>query len=90
MIGRVLSLVVALLYLTAAFLGGGAETAFKMLLFIILPLACIWFSDAMGSYTGVMRGQSISTTTPGCLVAFGGWLVLMLPVIIGIIGAVSK
>ena len=25
-------------------------------------------------------GRAINTETPGCLVAFGGWLILLLPV----------
>lgn len=43
----------------------------------------------MGSFTGVIRGQAITTKTPGCLVAFGGWLLLILPVIIAVIQFVS-
>ena len=85
MIGRSISLVTAIAYLVAAYLGNGAETAFKMGMFLILPLACIWFSDAMGSFTGVMRGQYVNATTPGCLVAFGGWLLLAMPLIVGVI-----
>ena len=86
MIGRVISLVVAVAYLVAAYFGGGGETAFRMGMFLILPLACIWFNEEMGSFTGVMRGQCINAPTPGCLVAFGGWLLLMLPLLFGIIG----
>ncbi len=85
MIGRSISLVIAVAYLVAAYLGNGAETAFKTGMFLILPLACIWFSDAMGSFTGVMRGQYVNATTPGCLVAFGGWLLLAMPLIVGVI-----
>jgi len=87
---RVLSCIIALVYLVGAYLAADGETTFKVALFLILPLACIWFSDAMGGYTGVGSGSgAITSTTPGCLVAFGGWLVLFLPVIIGLIAYFS-
>ncbi|MGA1790198.1 MAG: hypothetical protein ACMUIM_01830 [bacterium] len=42
----------------------------------------IWFSDMLGGYTGIGLGHvPITRTTPGCFVAFGGWLLLFLPVI---------
>ena len=85
MIGRIISLVISIAYLVVAYHANGAETAFKAGMFLILPLACIWFSDAMGSFTGVMRGQHINATTPGGLVAFGGWLLLAMPLIVWII-----
>ena len=80
---NVISGVIAVAYLTSAYFSAGAETAFRVGLFLILPLACIWCNDAMGGYTGVGMGQgAITSTTPGCMVAFVGWLLLLLPVII--------
>jgi len=81
-ISRLLSGIIALAYLGIAYKMGGGEAAFKTGMFLILPLACIWHSDAMGSSLG---GPFVNSTTPGCLVAAGGWLVLFLPVIAGII-----
>jgi uncharacterized membrane protein YoaT (DUF817 family) len=89
MISRILSAIIAVGYLLVAYFAGGGEVAFKFGIFLVLPLACIWFSDAMGSFTGVMRGQAVTTKTPGRLVAFGGWLLLILPVIIAVIQFVS-
>ena len=85
MVSRILSAAIAVVYLTMACFTGGGEAALKCALFLILPLACIWFSEEMGLFTGVMRGQSITAPTPGWLVAFGGWLLLFLPVIIGLV-----
>ena len=89
MISRILSAIIAIGYVIAAYFVAGGEEAFKFGIFLVLPLACIWFSDEMGSFTGIMRGQAISTKTPGCLVALGGWLLLILPVIIAVIHLVS-
>ncbi len=90
MIGKITSLVIALAYLFAAYFGSSGETAFKVGMFLLLPLACIWFSEAMGSYTGSMRGQYINATTPGGMVAFGGWLLLLMPLIIAVINFIRQ
>ena len=90
MAGRITSLIIAIVYLIAAFLGKGFEGILTTSIFLLLPMACIWFPDELGSFTGVMRGQYINAQSPGCLVAFGGWLLLTLPLVIAIINAVSN
>ncbi|MBU1909327.1 MAG: hypothetical protein KJ726_04695, partial [Verrucomicrobia bacterium] len=61
--GRIASAALALIYLVAAYIGGGGEALLKTVIFLTLPLACIWFSDELGAFTGVMRGQHINATT---------------------------
>lgn len=88
---RFLSFVVAVGYLIAAYFGGGWELVWRAAIFLILPLACIWFGDAMGSYTGIGMGRgAITSPTPGWLVALGGWLLLLMPVIAATIGMLSR
>ena len=71
---------IAVAYLFAAYALGGGEFAFRMWIYLILPLACIWFSDAMGRHTGPYSLSFwITKTTPGGFVAFGGWVLLLLP-----------
>jgi hypothetical protein len=82
---RILSGTLAGLYLILAFISGGAEAGLKMVLFLLLPLACIWFSEEMGDYTGIIRGQSMTNTSPGCLVRLLGWVLLLMPIIAGVI-----
>jgi hypothetical protein len=82
---RILSALVAIIYIIAAFVTGGGEASCKVLLFVIMPLACIWFSDAMGGYTGLTTSMPITAPSPGLIVCILGWLVLLLPVIMGII-----
>jgi len=52
-----------------------------VLLFVIFPLACIWFSDAMGGYTGLTTSMPITATSPGVIVCILGWLLLLMPLI---------
>jgi hypothetical protein len=78
---RILSALLALLYIIIAYQGGGGESAFKVGLCLVLPLACIWFGDAMGGYTGPVGLYGISATSPGVIVCILGWLLLLLPII---------
>ena len=66
-----------------AYLIAEGEAAFKTGMYLILPMACIWFSDSMGTSTS-------GSSTPGCFIAAGGWLILLSPVIYGIIVAIGS
>jgi hypothetical protein len=50
---------------------GGGFIAFG---FVILPLACIWFSDAMGGFTGISGSVGITASSPGLFVCMAGWI----------------
>ncbi len=84
---RIIFGIVAIGYLIAAFLLDGSETTLRMAVFLIMPWACIWHSDAMGEFTSGFGGPT--KTTPGCFVAFGGWLLLSLPAIIALIAVLT-
>ena len=91
LIGRIISVVVAIAYILISYFIMGGEFTSRLAMFLLLPLSCIWFSDMLGGYTGcaLMRGN-IDRTTPGCFVAFGGWLLLFLPVIMLLISFFSS
>jgi len=84
---RLLSGLIALIYIVAGFMKGGAEFGCVVIPLVILPLAVIWFGDGIGDYKGSIMLGSITTPTPDWLVRFGGWLWLLLPVIIWIVYA---
>ena len=69
---RLYSVVFAAIILVVAFLSGGLEGSFRLLIAVVFPLACIWFPDELGRIT---RGR-ITQTTPGIAVAFGGWILM--------------
>jgi hypothetical protein len=80
-----LSGLLAVIYILGAFVGEGAEAGCKVILLVIFPLACIWFSEAMGRYTGPAAGIAITATSPGLVVRILGWVVLLLPIIFVIV-----
>ena len=86
---RILSALLAVSYLLTAIMGGGPETGLKAALFLPLPPACIWFSDAKGGYLGPTSRGVITGATPGLVVCLGGWLLLLLPIMIAIISALA-
>lgn len=78
--GRIISLIVVAGYILFAYLSGGTPLVLKILGFLIIGLACVWFGDGMGSLTGfsLIRMINISEETPGIVVRFLGWLILIL------------
>jgi len=87
---RILSGLLAVSYVVLASCVAGAKGAFILTLFAILPLACIWFSEAMGGYIGPVWRGSITHSSPGLFVSIAGWLLLLLPAFIGVIYALNR
>ena len=79
---RILSALLAAIYVVGGFSLGGSGTGMKAVAFVVLPLACIWFSEPMGGYTGPTFPGSITSPTPALIVCIGGWLLLLVPVIV--------
>jgi len=44
---RLASVVLSIAYLVVAFEAGGVEGALRMLLFCLVPVACIWFPEGL-------------------------------------------
>jgi len=84
--GKFVALLIACFYLIMAILTCKEYTWLRLLAFLLLPLSCIFFSDAMGDYTGFR----ITKSSPGCLIAIMGWILLLLPFIIFLIIFFSK
>lgn len=83
---RGLSLVVASIYLGAIICVAPRDMLVGSLLKtgsgLLFPLICIWFADEMGDYAGTLPGPAITRRSPGWMVELGGWILLLLPVII--------
>jgi Zn-finger nucleic acid-binding protein len=64
------------LYLVSALKHGDLATT-QMLMFCVLPMACIWFPDALGGYIG----GRIDRESPPRLVFILGWVILLVPLL---------
>jgi hypothetical protein len=60
MIGKGLSLLVHVAYLIAGYISLGGAAMVKIGVLFLLPLACIWFPEPLGKFTGVMGLQAIT------------------------------
>ena len=87
---RALSALVALIYLITAFVAGGGELMLRAAIFLVLPMAGIWFSEGIGSYTGNISGKGFPVPVEGPAVKIAAWLLLISPVIAGIIIEATK
>ena len=81
-VSRILSLSVIGAYLVWG-ATGGMLGFIQMLAFVYVPFSLIWFSDRLGSMTGFgpRGGPRVNKKTPGSVVAFMGWVFLLLPLI---------
>ncbi|AQT67985.1 hypothetical protein STSP2_01139 [Anaerohalosphaera lusitana] len=79
MISKLISLLIAAVYITIAVLRGDPDDPFtRMVIFgIMFGLPCIWFPDTLGSIVGLVRLQLIDQETPACIMRFFGWLILI-------------
>ena len=76
-ISKIVALVLAAVYVIAAAVGEGLSFAATVAVGVLLPLACIWFAEPMGSWTGVWRRYSRISPSPAWLVATMGWVLLV-------------
>jgi hypothetical protein len=81
-IGKIVSLAIAITYAAVA-MGVGGVGYWKWALTLLLPLAFIWFPEEIGELTGYYKTGYVNVQTPGAIVAFLGWFILVgLPVLL--------
>jgi hypothetical protein len=74
--------------LAGAYFSGAGAATLKIAAFLLLPMACIWFSEAFGGYTGFANYQVIDTPTPAFFICACGWFLLVgVPVLLYFIGS---
>ena len=80
-LAKLFALGLALSYAILAVHFGGVAY-WKWSLGLLLPLAFIWFPEEIGSLTGYYKTGYVNTQTPGAIIAFLGWAILLgLPII---------
>ena len=84
LIHRVASGSLASIYLLLSLFTGEGYFVVKVIFSLILPLSAIWFPDNLGELTGVtfgrIGGPVVTKMSPGSIVRFLGWIVLLGPV----------
>ncbi len=90
-IGRILSLLIALAYVIYVLIRilphatNAAQTTLvclEMAAFIAIPVALIWFPEQIGAATGFIGHSTINAETPPILVSIAGWIILLaLPIL---------
>lgn len=78
---KLLSLALSAAYLVAALTSKDVEVILSVLGFVLLSLAFIWFGDEIGDYTGWVELRPITARTPGGMIRFVGWILLLLPAV---------
>jgi hypothetical protein len=78
---RILSGVVAVVWLGLSAVGSGLQGVLTNMLAIALSMACIWFPDELSSLTttlpGPLSNTPITKSSPGFLVRLFGWIALL-------------
>ncbi|TAK95604.1 hypothetical protein EPO05_03740 [Patescibacteria group bacterium] len=90
-IDKVISLLIALGYLTLATVNGAINPNYLVVFF---PVILIWFGDDIADYTnriietrGVLGANpGIMSKSPGLLFKFCGWVLLLLPAAMALVG----
>ena len=82
---RALSLFVAAGYTAAAMHYGLGTAILKLTVPMLLALACIWFPDELGDFTGVVHYRAITAPSPAGLLRVIGWLVLLIAPLVAIL-----
>jgi hypothetical protein len=83
---RILSGLLIGAYVIIAYWNKGLGFAFYAIGGLLLPFACIWFADELGSATGFISFMRpyITFPTPPFFLRLGGWLLLLIPWIIAL------
>jgi hypothetical protein len=80
----IVAFVIAFIYLCIGWMDSW-QMFFSTMLFDLFSLFFILFSEAAGDFKGLVgffRPSRITQTSPGELVEFMGWVILLLPVVI--------
>ncbi len=78
-IHRIASLSIFLVWVILGYRAGGLAGVMRVSLFFSLPMACIWFPDAMSEYRGIVlgKGRYIDKPSNPIFLRWGGWFLLL-------------
>ena len=90
-IHRILSLMVAAFYVVLGAIWEGGRGFWMAASFSLFALAFIWFADELGEYLGPWMMRAVITAkSPGWLLRFMGWVLLLMPVWVFLVSAWAR
>ena len=87
---KILSGLLAATYIVVALCRGGATAGFRVALYLVLPLALIWFGEPMGGHADRTWRAAITAPKPVLFVCIAGWLLLVVPAIIVVVHVFTR
>ena len=78
-ISKIISAVIAVGYVIMVYSFRGGSSAMDAAMLLVIPLACIWFSDEFGG-TSSEIGEENLKRTPAKVIATLGWIILVAPI----------
>ena len=85
---RLVSALIVIAYLLLIWRFGGPWAALHLCRIFVLPLFCIWFPEPFGRCTAIVYWRHVNLPTPAGFVRFGGWLILLLLMIVPVVAAI--
>lgn len=82
---RVISVLVALGYVLIACVTGNPKEALEVAAYLIIPVACIWFPEPIGDFTGSTGRGYVDQPSPEWAVSLMGWVLLLMPAFLALI-----
>ncbi len=76
---RIIAGLIALGYLALLTMARGGPAVVSCAVYLVMPLACIWFPEAIGDYVGGGSQGFITSASPDWLISLIGWFLLLLP-----------
>jgi uncharacterized membrane protein YoaT (DUF817 family) len=87
---KIFSGLLAATYIVVALCGGGAEAGLRVAIYLVLPLALIWFGEPKGDHAGPTWRAAITAPKPVLFVCIAGWLLLVVPAIIVVVHVFTR
>ncbi|HCE44823.1 MAG TPA: hypothetical protein DET40_14885 [Lentisphaeria bacterium] len=87
-ISRIISALIAVAYVVLVYVFRGGASAMDAGMLLLIPLACIWFSDELGGSSSEVGEENVKRT-PAKLIAILGWIILVTPIVFWLISTFS-
>ena len=84
---RIASLIFVIIWVGLVFYNRGPVSGLRSTLYFFIPLACIWFPEAMATRAGLslLMRSDVPFASEAVYLRWAGWCLLLMPLIIPLI-----